>query len=528
MSPPAPAPLTYSKEQLDGAWSEHTAPDGATKYYYNALSKQSIYHKPDAWSTESPPPVATAASSPWKEYTDPTSGKFFYSNGLATQWTKPDELAEADAPVNETPPDEPSSKKRKRIKLEFQSKDEAIEAFKKHLLTKEVLPSLKWTEAVKILSADDAWSDFEDALTVGERKQAMAEYQTKRANDLRTIERQERQRARESFQRMLAETVPSIPDFSGWKSRWADMRHALSKDPRFHAIIEEKLRETLFVDFCEEYRKRDDRRKRNLKREAESEFLSTLKELSAVGRVTTASTWSGFMASLSVTERSDKRLAVSEFISVADQQHIFVDCVTDLQLAEEEKKRKTRDNRRKTLQGQRDDFRDLLVRFAEEGNLLPSSLWRDSQDKLGKDPSYTILYEQSLDMPRELFQRFIEDWNEVYLRDRLFLSKIAASLPTKAAFVTDETSYRQFTEALVEASSEIKGPVSELRRIIDGNSPVSSAKLYFEELRNRAKLTASARRGSSRRRDDDSSEDEGEIVEEDTPENGDEEDPAFL
>jgi hypothetical protein len=155
-------------------------------------------------------------------------------------------------------------------------------------------------------------------------------------------------------------------------------------------------------------------------------------------------------------------------------------------------------------------------------------LWRDSQDPLSKDPSYTILYEQSLDIPRELFQTFIEDWNEVYLKDRAFLSRIAASLPTKAAVVTDESSYREFTEALVEASSEIKGPVSELRRVIDGNSPVSSAKLYFEELRNRAKLTASARRGSSRRRDEDSSEDEGEIVEEDTPENGEEEDPAFL
>ena len=80
--------------------------------------------------------------------------------------------------------------------------------------------------------------------------------------------------------------------------------------------------------------------------------------------------------------------------------------------------------------------------------------------------------------------------------------------------MNDETSYEEFLDALLEVSSKSNDLNLQTHRIIHDNSPVSSAKLYFDELKNRAKVAASARRGSSRRRDEESSEDEGEIVEE--------------
>ena len=131
----------------------------------------------------------------------------------------------------------------------------------------------------------------EDALTVGERRQALAEYQTKRANELRNLERQEKNRAKEAFDQLLTDVISAVSGFSAWTSRFSDVRATLAKDDRFHAVADEETRESLFLDFCEEYRKRDERKKRNKKREAQDAFLSFLSEKEDSGGITFASTW---------------------------------------------------------------------------------------------------------------------------------------------------------------------------------------------------------------------------------------------
>jgi uncharacterized membrane protein len=60
----------------------------------------------------------------------------------------------------------------------------SIRLVKGLLLAKDISPTAKWNEAVKICSSDSRWVACEEALTVGERRQALAEYQTKRANEL--------------------------------------------------------------------------------------------------------------------------------------------------------------------------------------------------------------------------------------------------------------------------------------------------------------------------------------------------------
>merc|ERR1719162_475914 len=81
----------------------------------------------------------------------------------------------------------------------FASKDEAISAFRGLLLAKDVSPTLKWNEVVKACDSDSRWDALEEILSVGERKQALAEYQTKRTNEIRRKEREERVRAKEEF-----------------------------------------------------------------------------------------------------------------------------------------------------------------------------------------------------------------------------------------------------------------------------------------------------------------------------------------
>lgn len=237
-------------------------------------------------------PAPAPAERTWAEYTDAKSGKKYYSNGITTTWEKPD--AFDDGPTKaEAETREPPRKKKKvatKKETEFGSKAEAIAAFKGLLLAKGILPTTKWNEVVKACSGDARWEAC-SFLTVGERKQALAEYQTKRSNELKNQERQERMRAKDAFGELLGEVVPSLPGFSQVGSRFIDVRDALSKDDRFYAVEDEETRETLFLEFCEELRKRDERRRRNKKRQAKDDFFSFLKEHEDSGKLTFASTW---------------------------------------------------------------------------------------------------------------------------------------------------------------------------------------------------------------------------------------------
>ena len=288
-------PPAQSKEQIDKAWGEHTAPSGI-KYYHNSVTKESTYTKPAAMFTQQPATESPKTSvRPWKEYEDAATGKKYYSNGVATTWEKP--AAFESEHEMATPPEqtEPAKKKRKKPEAkkesEFNNRDEAIAAFKGLLLAKAIAPTLKWNEVAKICSSDSRWDACEDALSVGERRQALAEYQTKRANELKALERQERIRAKEAFGQLLAEVLPSVQGFSALSSRFSDVRISLSKDDRFYAVQEEETRESLFLDFCEEFRKREERKKRNRKRETHEAFNSFLNEREETGVLSFASTW---------------------------------------------------------------------------------------------------------------------------------------------------------------------------------------------------------------------------------------------
>ncbi|KRT81263.1 hypothetical protein AMK59_5351, partial [Oryctes borbonicus] len=82
-----PPPGANQTEQ----WSEHKAPDGRT-YYYNSVTKQSLWQKPDALKT---PSELLLSQCPWKEYTA-DNGKIYYHNinTKESRWVIPPELEE--------------------------------------------------------------------------------------------------------------------------------------------------------------------------------------------------------------------------------------------------------------------------------------------------------------------------------------------------------------------------------------------------------------------------------------------------
>ena len=75
-------------------WTEHKSPDGRI-YFYNTVTKQSVWDKPDALKSTT---ELLLAKCPWKEYKS-DNGRIYYHNNDTKEsvWTVPRELQDIKA-----------------------------------------------------------------------------------------------------------------------------------------------------------------------------------------------------------------------------------------------------------------------------------------------------------------------------------------------------------------------------------------------------------------------------------------------
>jgi pre-mRNA-processing factor 40 len=191
-------------------------------------------------------------------------------------------------------------------------------------------------------------------------------------------------------------------------------------------------------------------------------------------------------------------------MSDSDRQLYFADFVIELQAAEDEKRRRIRDARRRAEKAQREGYRELLKKLASDGKITPYTRWRSIQDSVSTDEACKLVQAQDRDAPHELFEEFLDEWNEGYRRERSFLGRLVTS-GRKEIRVRPGTSYDQFTKLLLDEAAYSPDVYGDVRRIINREQPVSSARLHYDELMSRTT--------EDRKANDDSSEDEGEIIE---------------
>jgi len=556
---PSPAtastPTKAASGGADAAWTEHRSPAGVP-YFYNTVTGVSTYERPatlpptpaskEGSSSTSSGAATSGTKSKWQTYTDEASGKKYYSDGATTTWKRPAELPPEDAAGSDKSKlkrgvsfqGEETPRKKKRGSQAsgsnesppqslYANKAEAIAAFKGLLLAKDIAPTTKWADVLRICSDDVRW---EAASTTGERKQALAEYQTKRANELRDVKRQEKVRAKEAFQRLLTEVLPNAKKFAPGASRFMDIRDSLSKDDRFYAVEDETTREELFYEWVEELRKKEERSKRNKRREAKEACVQFLKGKEEEGKLTFASTWSTFLSSLTPAELADPRFAINgpnpqQYMSDSDRQLYFSDHVIELQNAEDEKRRRIRDARRRAEKAQRDAFRERLVELAKGGLITPETRWRGIEERVSGDKSFEQVQAQGREVAREMFEDFVYDWKEEYRRDKITLVRVWEMSKKKQEFVFDDkSSAEDFSKVLLESSAGSPDLYGEIRRMsnLAKKNPLSSIQLFFNELRANHSSPTSKNKKNGHNNDgkkkhgsenNDSSEDEGEIIE---------------
>ena len=437
----------------------------------------------------------------WKTYTDKSSGKLYYSNGVTTTWTRPADLAEEQPSVKAQTVT--TSKKRKKSSQSdknvctYASKSEAIAAFKGLLLAKNITPNNNWNEVHKLCTDDPRW---EALSTIGERRQALAEYQTKRSNELKDVKRLEVARGKEAFNRMLSDLLTETFDPT---IRYANIRELLANDDRFHALQDEATREELFYDFVEESRKREERSRRIKKRDVKESFLGILKSYEEQGKLTFASTWSSFVSQLNEDEKNDPSFVVSQNMSDSDRQLFFADYVIQLQTLEDEKQHRILEANQRAEKAQRHAYRDRLREMAEAGSIRPDTRWRDVQVQLARHSTYDPVYAQRRDAPRELFEDFVEEWSEEFRRERVVLNR---ALGLDKVKFDQALSLEEFRQHLLKVASPVPDLYAEVRRILSKEDKLSSCCLLYEE-----RVTRHSNNNDIE--GDCSSEDEGEIIE---------------
>ncbi|OWR44970.1 CDK5 regulatory subunit-associated protein 1, partial [Danaus plexippus plexippus] len=255
----APAPELSPMVNQNSPWTEHKAPDGRT-YYYNSITKQSLWEKPDDLKT---PAEKLLSSCVWKEYTT-DAGRVYYHNieTKESSWVIPKELQEikdkiaaeeaahaimnAEVPPGEVPLpmspainstsalDEAMAKTLasidpglttsipipEEIKPEeiaappqpngadaeptpetlYKDKKEAIEAFKELLKERNVPSNATWEQCVKIISKDPRYVTFKK---LNEKKQAFNAYKTQKLKDEREEQRLKTKKNRENLEEFL-------------------------------------------------------------------------------------------------------------------------------------------------------------------------------------------------------------------------------------------------------------------------------------------------------------------------------------
>ncbi|XP_013187253.1 pre-mRNA-processing factor 40 homolog A [Amyelois transitella] len=494
----APAPDVAPTANQSSPWSEHKAPDGRI-YYYNSVTKQSLWEKPDDLKT---PAEKLLSSCVWKEYTT-DAGRVYYHNieTKESSWVIPKELQEikdkiaaeeaAQSMIADVPPpgevplpgspavgsggssalDEAMAKTlaaidptlansipipeeikpeeitappqiaggddaEKAPETQYKDKKEAIEAFKELLKDRNVPSNATWEQCVKIISKDPRYATFKK---LNEKKQAFNAYKTQKLKDEREEQRLKTKKNRENLEEFLlsCDRVTSITKYYKCEEMFSNLE--------IWRCVPESDRRDIFEDCIFTITKREKEEAKALKKRNMKMLAQVLENMS---EITYSSTWSE--AQVLLLENSAFKNDVSllgmdkEDALIVFEQHIKNLETEYLQEREQIKKKNKRLQRKN-----RDNFLALLDSLHEEGKLTSMSLWVELYPVISADTRFSAMLGQSGSTPLDLFKFYVENLKARFHDEKKVIKEI---LREKEFEVRPDTTFEEFATVVCEDS----------------------------------------------------------------------------
>jgi hypothetical protein len=347
-------------------------------------------------------------------------------------------------PAAEVPTPEP---------VTYATPEAASEAFRSLLEEFQVTSAMKFKEVQELCSHDQRWSAHK---TTGEKKQNLAEFQTKKMKQEREVKKALARRARDTFLVMLAEchAIDST-------TRWRDAQVLLENDKRYKEVESAADREDYFNEFLVELKKRERAEKEEMKKEILVEFQALLQSLVDKGKVTHLTIWNELKSEMIEVFGKGRLNQLEEY----EKRRIFQDLISELQVAHREEERKAREERFEVLQTLKTELQreiEKVVLASSSSSSSSSSTtstdgprWRDISPLLEVSAAFLTLVEFidkekarsppsfRLPTPRDIFEEYMTNRREEQRHHKRILFDILDNYPPE---VTHQSSVEDLTE----------------------------------------------------------------------------------
>ncbi|KAF7286666.1 pre-mRNA processing factor 40 [Rhynchophorus ferrugineus] len=482
-----------------GEWSEHKAPDGRT-YYYNSVTKQSSWQKPDCLKT---PGELLLSQCPWKEYTA-DNGKIYYHNvnTKESRWVIPPELEEIKkkivseeskpkstpvtpkevtsplaAPVsggnspslsNASPGNKSSAldaamaatlaaisiptppPKSENINSSANEKKESKIATPEPKIfkdKKEAMEAFKDLLKEKNVPSNSSWEQcvkiisndprYESFKKLNEKKQVFNAYKTQKQKDEKEEQRIKAKKSKEQLEKFLTNSDKMSSTVKYYKC-----------DEMFGHLevwqnVSDSDRRDIYDDVIFALAKNEKEESKTLKKRNMNKLAEVLDSMTKINYDTT---WTEAQVMLldNIAFKNDVNLLAmdKEDALIVFENHIRV---LEKEYAEEKEREKRRQKRQ--CRKNRDQFLALLDHLHEEGKLTSMSLWVELYPIISADIRFSAMLGQSGSTPLDLFKFYVEDLKARFHDEKKIIKEI---LKEKEFEVKASTTFDQFATVICE------------------------------------------------------------------------------
>eukprot|EP01119_Soliformovum_irregulare_P017107 TRINITY_DN5032_c0_g1_i1.p1 TRINITY_DN5032_c0_g1~~TRINITY_DN5032_c0_g1_i1.p1 ORF type:complete len:660 (-),score=249.63 TRINITY_DN5032_c0_g1_i1:234-2213(-) len=416
-------------EDGQGAWQEHLDPQSGNVFWFNSITKASVWEKPAELKTRA------EINCPWKAYISDSGRKFYFNQQTKESvWVEPPELKavregldrdgkQKTESTGALPTFVPPPTEAKKVaytafdsvpkeEITYRTQEERVEAFRSLLQQAGVTSTWNWEMTMRAIINDEKYKAIPQ---LSEKKKILQDFQAEKRKQEREEKKKKESKLREQFMQMLKENASHITKRMNWKKAFP----YFESDPRY-AAIPDRDREDLFLQYLDQVEREEQAQFRQQKRENREKFREKLQNDPTVDINTQWRT-------VKEAYKDDPTFLQLDPI---DRLNVFEEYYKDLDKADEEKRRTESQARGKDSRKNREAFRNLLNESQEQGLITAQTRWSNFQRTIRDNPIYKAMIDpkQTGSLPAELFSDLLDKLEEAYQEDKKKLKAIIAEL----------------------------------------------------------------------------------------------------